>query len=89
MADIKDKWTLLENNIDFIQSVIMAKNAGEVVKLFSEKDIKVSVENAQSMLNDFAGELTEDELEDVAGGTLLSKATSVAKFSGIISKYLK
>ena len=58
---------LLEDEV-FLAKIEKATNAETVVDLFAEKGISLSAEIAQEVFDMQRGELSEEKLEDVAGG---------------------
>ncbi len=68
---------LFENEA-FLKSFYTLKNIEDVQELFSKNGVEISLEDLRSLgkaltdnqriIGDYEGELTEEELEDVAGG---------------------
>ncbi len=58
---------------EFVDRIREAKSLAEVVELFGSKGIEVTEAELKSALDDQEGELTEDNLEGVAGGKSLKE----------------
>lgn len=61
----------------FVAKLTELETPEEVVAAFKEKDVEVSVDDITNVktqlekMNESGGELSEDELEDVAGGSII------------------
>lgn len=60
-------------NAELIEKAKQAKSAEELLTLARENDIDISEEDAQACFEELnkSGELSDDELDDVAGGMFL------------------
>lgn len=58
----------LENDVQFKASIESAENYGDVVEAFKAKGIEVTEDDIRQALEADSGELSEDNLENVAGG---------------------
>lgn len=71
----KDKLQELENDQELSAAILEAKSADEVRALLAAKGIDVTEEELKTWISGETaeGELTEDALEDVAGGRTASR----------------
>lgn len=74
--EIQEKINELMQNKDFAEAFENVSTPEEVVDLFGRNGVEVPLEIAQELFQPVAaeGELTEDELDDVAGGGFISSA---------------
>jgi len=62
----------LSNNEEFIERLCKVENTDEAISLFAEFGVEVTEQEINDLRDSFtAGELNEDELDDVAGGLKL------------------
>ncbi|WP_186537595.1 Nif11-like leader peptide family natural product precursor [Synechococcus sp. BIOS-E4-1] len=68
MSVQEDLLNLIATNSEFKQSITSATTAEEAVKLAADHGIQISVEDLTTAFKSRMSELSEEELEAVAGG---------------------
>jgi lactobin A/cerein 7B family class IIb bacteriocin len=84
----EEKIIALKDDKEFIDALLKVENEEEMVKLFADREIKVTIEDCIKLKDDICNgtarvllaqeEMTDDELEQIAGGSLKSFFKKVA-----------
>ena len=74
--DIQEKIRVLTEDKEFVEAFQKTTNAQEVVDLYARYDVEIPVEIAQELFEQDMCELNEEELNEVAGGGLISFGVS-------------
>lgn len=78
--DIQEKIRVLMENEEFVEAFRSATNAQEIVELFGSNGVEVPLEIAQELFEKEERDLNEEELDNVAGGGLISTGISWAYY---------
>ncbi|MBO4415975.1 MAG: hypothetical protein J5824_08365 [Lachnospiraceae bacterium] len=88
LSEEEERIIALKDDEEFIAALIKVESEEEMVKLFADKDVTVTLEDCIKLKDDICNgtarvllaqeEMTDDELEQIAGGSLKSFFKKVA-----------